>query len=592
MPKVNVRLPSGEVIPVDFTDEEIAQVRQFPGAPGANQFGTPRNVKLAEIAVDQGRLPVELLGSERVPVGPSPGPAGQQAGGRLIDLAQTTLAQAGITARNIGTAFGAFPEQQTLQENVRAREFIEDINRPGFDIADIGRVIPEAALIAGTAGTATLPRLTAASGVVGGLGADPGQRRVGAAFGTAGGLAGGALGSIAGRVAEAAPRGVGATGIVNRIRDSITGQAGRARSQSAEILRREGLTPTPAEATGMEALRGVEAGLARRPSTAPAPLAVAAERQRTLNRTAARAIGQDAEVIDAQTLGRAAREIGEVFEANTPDIVNIAPQATQRLNALPATIANQRTRRAVQDEIDNIISAGEVLNADEFQSVRGQLVEAFQDASRTQGQGQLADRLRQAVDLLDGELITSAEAAGIEGAGPALQQAREQFRLLRLFETRGAAITQGGNVNVTSMIRALESPTGLGTTVTRGLERGRLTPEAARFVELTRALSDREFVSIIPNSGTPTGQFIGELINADTSGLVREAVAASISRTFFGESAVPGALAGGFVRPFAQSAAISGGRRLGAGLGAQLSGENIAEQGPDILSNIIERLIP
>ena len=599
----NVRLPSGEVVQVNFTPEETAEILALPSSRDRGQFGTPRNVKAAEIAVDQGRLAPELLGTERIPVGPSPGLAGQQAGGRLQDLAMTTLAQTGIAARNVGRAVGFGDEEQVLQENVEARRFIEDINRPGFDLADIGRVAPEAALIAGTAGAATIPRLTAASAGVGGLTADPGETLAGVAFGAAGGAGGGILGSIVGRLIEAVPRALGAFGISNNVRNLIQGEAGAARSASARVLQREGLRPTPAEATGQEALRGIEAGLARRPSTAPAALRVSAERQVALNRSAARAIGEDAGTLDAQTLGSAAKRIGKVFDDNTPETVILSREAQSQLSALPDTVANRNVSAALRDEVDNILStvgrqAGDEVTAagrltgEEFTSIRSQLVEAFSDASRTQGQGQLANRLRQAIDVLDDELVTSATAAGIEGAGPALQAAREQFKLLRLFETRGAAVTQGGNVNVTSMIRALESPQGLGTTATRGLERERLSSQGADFVELTRALSDREFVSIIPNSGTPTGQFIGELIQADASGLVREAVAAGVARTFFGESAVPGAFVGGLVRPFAESAAIQTGRRVGAATAGQLRQGNVSEQGPDILSDILDRIIP
>lgn len=110
--------------------------------------------------------------------------------------------------------------------------------------------------------------------------------------------------------------------------DDASSGLNSARKQIYELGKKLGMKSTPGQATGSKALQQLEAKLESQPMTSGPFNALKAVNARIVNKEAAAAIGEKADVVDSNVLARANERLGEVFSSvrdETPR--NISPEA-------------------------------------------------------------------------------------------------------------------------------------------------------------------------------------------------------------------------------------------------------------------------
>lgn len=313
------------------------------------------------------------------------------------------------------------------------------------------------------------------------------------------GLAGDIAGRMAGRV-------------VNGIRS--IGRAVRETSPAAQRVEEVGGRVTAGQRLNDPTVRSLEASLSGDAMTNRVFEEIGDHNQRLVNSRAGAAIGVDTDVIDEAALDQAAQSLERVFKAVSKHVgrIDMGPEFGER------TLALEQFRKLRQlGDLPNLQQG--VLTGNEVTTVRQALSEEMGRAFE-KGQGQLGNRIRGMIELLDGRI---EGAIGEEGAEQ-FARAREAWNVLRVLE--GTNVVSGGNVNTQTLNRRLRST--FGTSATRG--RGdQLNNQATRdLVEATAALSDPRVRPIVPTSGTAERMAVREAINNPAGAVARGLAAGPI----------------------------------------------------------------
>jgi len=471
--------------------------------------------------------------------------------------------------RGIGDLFARGAGLEGMQQNIAAREAEEtplyaelQQERPGATMA--GEVAPYLA-------TAPLSMGSGAAGLAAkaGMGAllpalehgAPTERLQAGAAGAAGGLLGAGIGAGLGR----AIRPVGA-------------KASQAVGDLADRAKALGLKTTPAIESGSRPLAVAEASLRSSPF-ASQPLAAAGRaNQQTVNQVAARSIGETAEDLSAETLDRAARRIGQEFEA-VADIptVQLGNSFASQVGQVEADFADAVLQDFARPVVTKAIETAKQVASG---SVTGRQALDFTSRlgkqARSLSRGAKSDP--EAAFILSG-LKDAMDDAVMRSAGPEMAErltaARQQWRNLIALENPGVIsdpIT--GDVSAATLANVLRRQGG--SSFGRGRQQGELAELAAVGKAMRPAIGDSGTASRMAVPMLGLGGTMGALSAGDIEG------AAGGAATGLGLAAgLPWLLGKGYASPLmsrymaqglapiteAQRALITGaGRGLGSGL--------------------------
>ena len=320
--------------------------------------------------------------------------------------------------------------------------------------------------------TAPLPGGLVAQGLYGaGMGALSTDEDRGSA--ALGGGAMGAAGALAGTVIG---KGVGAV----RGAFSSSGRLGNLGQAAVDA----GLPVTPAQGLAQSGVRSslskVEAAFESLPWTGIGAAKIGSKQKALLTQSAAKAIGQEADLLTPQVLDSASREIGMGIEDVT---------GKMRPFHLPPSLKEGLDKVITTEPFINI-NTGIKMDGPAYAATRSALNDVSQKAWRA-GDAPKAKYTDDIIDRLD-------DIAGNRGVDKAAhRQLRGQWRMLRTLE-RSNVITDGGVVSAKASKRALESV--YGSTMKRG-RLGNVSDEAGDFMAKSRALAELPAVS---DSGTIT----------------------------------------------------------------------------------------
>jgi hypothetical protein len=256
-----------------------------------------------------------------------------------------------------------------------------------------------------------------------------------------------------------------------------------------------GMRTTPGQATGSRALQQMEAKLESQPMTSGPFNTLKASNARTLNRAAARAIGESSDSVDSAVLDRAAQRIGNVFDDAADDVPRqIDPQQflqtySQIQDDVRGLVSGFGDHPLVEDLIKFAHRGG--ANGQQLQSLTSKLGKAaYKNMTTPAGDRDLGMALYQVKDYVDDLLQQGMEPA----RAATFQQARTQYRNLMLLTSRSSVVNPStGNVSGRSLANVLQMKDKAGFTYGRNE-----TPmySAARFAQA--------FQPIVGDSGTAT----------------------------------------------------------------------------------------
>ena len=337
--------------------------------------------------------------------------------------------------------------------------------------------------IAATAPVALIPGVNTLAGATAagaGLGfTDPvatGQSRVvNTALGGAGGAAGYGLGRIIG----------GAGSQLNRTQRAI-----------AERGRELGFRTTPGEASGIPALRRLEAALESRSFTSGPLDRIKGGNQTIANRLFNEAIGETGDEVDDVVLDSAFRRLGRVFDKarNIDDQVIDGVDAGRFLNTLQDDLRgvtkDNILRNPLVEEYTSLAARGNA-SGRQLRSLSSRLGKRINNEMTTpSGDRELGKGLGQLKDRIDDLIERGMSPAQLDE----YQLARRQYRLLINALSRQNIINEStGNVNLRGLANVLRKSDRSG--FLRGQNQGDIY-NAARF--------GKAFAPIVGDSGTAT----------------------------------------------------------------------------------------
>lgn len=273
--------------------------------------------------------------------------------------------------------------------------------------------------------------------------------------------------------------------------------AGLSASQRAIMERGQalGMRTTPGQATGSRALQQMEAKLESQPMTSGPFNTIKANNARVLNRTWARAIGENSDELSSATLDRAAARIGEAFEDAADDVARtIDPNQFMQTYATIQDEVRGLTKGfeahpLVTDLVEHAQRGG--ATGRQLQSLTSKLGKAaYKEMTTPSGDRDLGMALYQAKDYVD-DLLQQGMA---EARRARFQQARQQYRNLMLLTSRSTVLNPStGTVNPRSLASILQQKDKSGFTF------GRNQSDAYDAVRFAQA-----FQPIVGDSGTAT----------------------------------------------------------------------------------------
>lgn len=273
--------------------------------------------------------------------------------------------------------------------------------------------------------------------------------------------------------------------------------AGLTEAQRAILQRGQsmGFRTTPGQATGSTSLQQMEARMESNPFFSGPFNTIKDVNQKVLNRSAAAAIGEQADELSSPVLARAADRIGQVFD-NVGDntVRQFDPNmAVDRLTRVLVDAENVTTRplteNALMQKAIQIAERG-TASGDELASLTSKLGRvARKEMTSAMGDRDLGEALFAVKDLVDDLLMQNMDDA----ARANFAQARTQYRNLLALESKGVINPSSGNVSGLNLASTLSSKDK------SGFVRGRNQTDmydAARFAQAFRP--------IVGNSGTAT----------------------------------------------------------------------------------------
>jgi len=263
----------------------------------------------------------------------------------------------------------------------------------------------------------------------------------------------------------------------------------------ADRGRELGMRLTPGQATGSRALQQFEAKLESQPMTSGPFNALKANNASVLNRSAAEAIGESADVVDAGVLARAADRIGNVFQ----DVADDVPRTIEPRQFLQFYAGLKDDMRGLVQGLDShplvedVVRFAQEGTADgrQLSSLSSKLGKAaYKSMTTPSGDRDLGIALYRVKDYVDdllGQGLSPERAA-------ALGTARQQYRNLMLLTQRVGVVNPAkGDVSGRSLANLLQSKDRRGYMFG---ENESPMYDAARF--------SQAFAPIVGDSGTAT----------------------------------------------------------------------------------------
>lgn len=235
--------------------------------------------------------------------------------------------------------------------------------------------------------------------------------------------------------------------------------AGPATQDALQAAKRVGVKPRLSQVTGRQGIERLEDYAARVPGGAGVMQDFAAANQSAVNRSAARAIGENADELSAGVFQQAADRLGQVFEGikslgGRPIQIgpNVAAAADDILRQQSKMLPQQQDQALVQlaNQAKMLAANRGRIDGETYQLVRSGLSEAAFEASGTNRvlYGNL-------LNALDDSADASLRATGQTALADALQTARPQYANLKMLEK--GAVAEAGNVSpprLASVMRA------------------------------------------------------------------------------------------------------------------------------------------
>jgi hypothetical protein len=258
-----------------------------------------------------------------------------------------------------------------------------------------------------------------------------------------------------------------------------------------------GMRTTPGQATGSRALQQMEAKLESQPLTSGPFNAIKAGNQRVLNRSAAKWIGEDADVVDSTILAKADERLGAIFN----DVRDKTPRPID-----PSHFVSKV--QDINDEFEGLLPDGKTIGAhplvqrlmryaEQGQATGEQLGgltsklgraahKEMTGASGDREMGQALYRVKDYVDDLVEQGLTGKQLA-------TYQAARGQYRALMTLLRPGVTNSSSGNISGATLANVLQRTDRAGFTFGKNASD---IYSAARF--------SQAFKPIVGDSGTAT----------------------------------------------------------------------------------------
>lgn len=221
-----------------------------------------------------------------------------------------------------------------------------------------------------------------------------------------------------------------------------------------------GFTLTPGQASGSRSLQQMEARMESNPFFSGPFNSIKSMNQTSLNRHAANAIGETADVLDSAVLGRAEARLGQIFDDVGNSVPRVVPQddIAARLAAverefdglLPKPLLDVPLVRRFFDQM----ASGEMTGA-QLRKLSSQMGRAGKNAMTSAGGdrelGQAYFAVKDVVDDILGESLDPALRSTYDAA-------RQQYRNLMLLTTRPNVVNpSSGNVSGVNLAAALQA---------------------------------------------------------------------------------------------------------------------------------------
>lgn len=328
-------------------------------------------------------------------------------------------------------------------------------------------------------------------------GAFLGQLRQGDETSAASGALGGALGGAIGRGAQ-------------KILSPNMGQLGQQQQAVANAVKPLGGRMTPGQFTGNQTLQRIEAGMESNPITSFAMRGVREANQEAVNRSASKAVGENAKTLDATVLANAEDRIGGVYKLvrtqKPVDLTGLSKPVTDIMDEAKTLTVNPNaldTDPLFNKALDFVTKGG--ATQEELVSLSSQLGKRGKSMMTSQsGDRDLGIALFKTKDAIDDALEGS-----LTGKTQQLfSDARSQYRNLMQLYGRGVVNEQTGDVNAKVLANTLAAKDR------KGFRLGENQSDLYNMARFARA-----FPSIVGDSGTATRMATPLLGGAAAGGL-------------------------------------------------------------------------
>jgi hypothetical protein len=281
----------------------------------------------------------------------------------------------------------------------------------------------------------------------------------------------------------------GAGKLISPTESSITTAQQRALSGARDF----GVQATPGSATGTTALRQIEASAESLPFTSGPFAALKSQNQEVLNRSAAKAIGEQSDIVSGEVLNNARARIGAVFDAT--EAIPAIPILTGVQNKLAAI--ELKYRGLLDKPLAEIPVVKDIYNAlgssitgkqyNDWQSQIGKMVRSkFSGGQSDPNFGFALAEVKAALDDAASSVMTGAEKK-------AFDTAKQQWKNLVMLEAGGVVNEQTGNVSGRMLANVLSRKDKHGF---------RLGGESSDLYNMARFY--KAFPGVVGDSGTAT----------------------------------------------------------------------------------------
>ena len=317
-----------------------------------------------------------------------------------------------------------------------------------------------------------------------------------------------------------------------------------------------GIQLTPGQRSGSRARRGLENAFESNPTTGGPFHDILVNNEDKYGRLAARAIGETADNLSPDVLGRATTRLGREFNAVTEELQAVMPDLNapntkaasdffNRVdNAKRQELGDFRNKRVVTEasgdrvirqvesdlpiaryaDVIEAMGRGGELDARELMNIRSSLADQIHTVAQQRGTVSNGTQIRamgDMIDAIDRLVVDSAEGVAPELAGR-YATARTQWRVLQAMQ-QGKATDPLGEIRAKSVDSILrrEYPMEYRRGGLSGNVKGRdgALQDLANFFDAT-AIGAGVTNDIVGNSGTATRSVIGQALNNPTQGVV------------------------------------------------------------------------